>query len=208
LAIDRLMTASTSPQRVGHRAGAEGFRRGGPKILIAGLGNLILGDDGVGVHAVRRIKSDAPRGVTVVEVGTAVMDALHLLEKADKVLVIDALQAGGVPGTVYAARVADLDNRGVQASLHELNLLAALHFLKRWPEILILGVEPETIQLGMTLSPRVEAAIPELIRHVLEAVGRWRRVPLLVHNSRHGPKRKRTSTGPKASRPVRRRLPA
>jgi hydrogenase maturation protease len=118
------------------------------------------------------------------------MDALHLLEKADKVLAIDALQAGGVPGTVYAARVADLENRGVQASLHELSLLAALHFLRRRPEILILGVEPETIQFGMSLSPRVEAAIPELIRHVLEAVGRWRRAPPLVHNSRHGPNSK------------------
>jgi len=155
----------------------------GARILVAGLGNLLLRDDGAGVHAVRRLQREPPRGALVVEVGTAVMDALHLLEAADKVLAIDAIEAGGIPGTVYAARAVDLGGQAVQTSLHEVNLLSALPFLKRRPEILILGVEPATIEFGMSLSPRVEAAIPEGVRHVREAVAHWRAGLGLRHNS-------------------------
>jgi hydrogenase maturation protease len=162
-----------------------------PRILIVGLGNLLLGDDGVGVHVVRALPGRLPRSVTAVEVGTAVMDALHLVEWADKVLAIDAMQAGGPPGTVYAARICDLEVRPVRASLHELNLVAALHLLRRRPEILILGVEPETIALGMVLSPRVAAAVPAVVRHVERASSDWRAAAGLVHNSSHGPTRGR-----------------
>ena len=80
------------------------------------------------------------------------------------------------------ARAADIHAGPVQASLHELDLAAALHFLRRRPEILILGVEPEVIQFGLTLSPRVEAAVPQVIRHAREAVAQWRAPPRLVHN--------------------------
>ena len=170
-----------------------------PRILIVGLGNLLLGDDGVGVHVVRELKGRLPRPVAVVEVGTAVMDALHLVERADKVLAIDAMQADGPPGTVYAARVCDVDGRPMQASLHQLNFVAALRLIRRRPEILILGVEPETIALGMALSPRVAAAVPVVVRHIERTILDWRAAAGLVHNSSHGPTRRRPLSRPPAS---------
>ena len=141
-----------------------GPKRRQPRILIAGLGNYLLRDDGIGVHVVRALQRTPPPGVVVADVGTAVLDALHLLEWAEKILAIDAMQAGGTPGTLYAFGVDAVAGPGMQASLHELNLLAALDFLPRQikPEILIVGIEPETIDYGLDLSPAVAAALPEL----------------------------------------------
>jgi hydrogenase maturation protease len=145
-------------------------------VLVAGLGNLLLKDDGVGVHAVRALQHGVPRGVRAVEIGTAVLDALHLVEWADRVLAIDAMQAGGDPGTIYRYGVEDVADRTIGASLHEVDLVAALRFLTNGhrPEITVLGVEPETIAAGLELSPSVQAALPRLVAAVQEIVASWR----------------------------------
>ena len=66
---------------------------GKPRIIIAGLGNILLQDDGVGVHAVRELLKAPPKNAKPLEIGCAVFDALHYMERADRVLVIDAMQA-------------------------------------------------------------------------------------------------------------------
>ncbi len=162
-----------------HAARRAPSTRGGrrrPRVLVAGLGNLLLKDDGVGVHAVRALQHGVPRGVQAVEVGTAVLDALHLLEWADRVLAIDAMQAGGIPGTVYRFGMEDVADRAIRASLHEVDLVAALRFLTNGhrPEITVLGVEPETIDTGLDLSPSVQAALPRLVAAAQEIVTGWR----------------------------------
>jgi hydrogenase maturation protease len=155
---------------------AMGAKKRQPRILIAGLGNLLLQDDGVGVHAVQALARRPPRGVICADVGTAVLDALHLFEWAEKILALDAMQAGGPPGTVYACGAVDMEDPGIQASLHELSLLSALRFLqeKARPEIVILGVEPQTIDYGLELTAPVAAALPRLLQAAREQVQRWR----------------------------------
>jgi len=147
-----------------------------PRILVAGLGNLLLKDDGVGSHAVRELLKAPPRGVIVADVGCAVLDALHLMKWAEKILAIDAMQAGGAPGTLYLCGLQDVADTDTRASLHELSLLAALRFLppQAQPEIVILGVEPETIDYGLDLSPPVAAALPLVTGAAREVVSRWR----------------------------------
>ena len=149
--------------------------RQGLRILIAGLGNILLRDDGVGVHTIRELQRNPLPGILAVEVGTAVLDAFHLFEWADRILAIDAMQAGGPAGTLYSLRVSDIDDRGPQASLHELNLMAALRFLPnaKRPEIVILGVEPEIIDFGLALSAKVEDVLPLVIHSVKEIVSYW-----------------------------------
>lgn len=156
-----------------------GSKRRKNRILVVGLGNLLLRDDGVGVHAIRKLKETPSPKILMAEVGTAVFDALHLFEWADKILAIDAMAAGGRSGTVYEFRVPDVEEKGFQTSLHELGLLSALRFFpgEKIPEIKILGVEPENIAYGMTLSPPVEAALPGLIRAAKEIVARWGNPP-------------------------------
>ena len=153
---------------------------GSPRILVVGLGNSLLMDDGVGVHAVHALESLAPPGVQVVEVGTAVLDALHLFEWADKILAIDAMKAGGAPGSVYAFCLEDVaeSSHDEQASLHELGLLAALRFLPAplGAEIDIIGVEPATIDYGLDLTPAVAESLPMVVRAAMYRIFEWCKV--------------------------------
>jgi hydrogenase maturation protease len=151
-------------------------RRARPRVLIAGLGNVLLMDDGVGVHAVKELQRDVSPGVLAVEVGTAVLDALHLFEWADRVLAIDAMQAGGRTGTAYAFGIRDIREPSLQASLHELSLLGALRLLPtpRRPVVLVLGIEPEKIGYGLDLSPALQAALPKLVQEAKRIVTYWK----------------------------------
>jgi len=139
------------------------------------LGNLLLQDDGIGIHAVRALQHHVPRGVCVAEVGTAVLDALHLLEWADRILAIDAMQAGGAAGTIYRFGTHDVYQDTIQTSLHELSLVAALRFLAtpHTPAITILGVEPSVIDYGLDLSPIVQQALPALCQATQEILTGW-----------------------------------
>lgn len=145
-------------------------RRRRPRLLIAGLGNLLLRDDGVGIHAVRELQRAPPSGALVAEVGTAVLAGLHLYEWADRILALDAMQAGGSPGSLYACRDADVADDRIQASLHELGLLAALRFIpeSRRPQVQVLAVEPHAIEYGLELSPPVQQALPHFLGLVRE----------------------------------------
>lgn len=162
-----------------HRGNATrmGHRSRGPRILIAGLGNVLLRDDGVGVHAIKELQKDPPPRVLVVEVGTAVLDALHLCEWADKILVMDAMQADNPPGTIYVFRTGDGEGRDLQASLHELGFLEALKLLPNRvkAEIVVLGIEPEVIDYGIDLSPTLQAMMPLILQGVKSVVAHWRK---------------------------------
>lgn len=149
-----------------------------PRILIAGLGNVLLQDDGVGVHAVRALAQDPYPGVQVAEIGTLVLDALHLFEWADYILAIDAMQAGGAPGTIYRFTTKDVAAGGVQMSLHELSLVSALRFIPIPPDphITILGVEPAVINYGLDLSSDVARSLPELLQTVRDIVAAWQQL--------------------------------
>lgn len=136
---------------------------GGPRILIAGLGNELLTDDGVGIHVVHRLAGSLPPDVIATEVGTAVLDALHLFEWADCVIAVDAVQAGHEPGTVYTFDMRAAGRAGGHVSLHELSIVGALRFVDEQLHpvaVHVVGVEPAVIDYGMELSPAVAAALP------------------------------------------------
>jgi hydrogenase maturation protease len=139
-----------------------------PNILIVGLGNLLLQDDGVGVHIIHGLQKEPPPNTVVADVGCAVLDALHLFEAADYILAVDAMQAGNEPGTIYTFGTDDVDEQPITSSLHELSLLAALRFIphKETPKIVIFGVEPDIIDYGLELSDKVKASVPHLIAHI------------------------------------------
>ena len=94
-----------------------------PEILIVGIGNVLLGDDGVGVHAARRLALHPPPEVCVLDGGTDFLALLPHLEACDVAVVIDALDAGGPPGTIYRGTVGDLAAPEARRSLHEFGLL-------------------------------------------------------------------------------------
>ncbi len=134
-------------------------------VVIVGLGNLLLTDDGVGVHAARKLLKDPPRGVTVAEIGTAVLRAQELFEHADVVIAIDAVDADGPAGSIYRFDGAEALMQG-HISIHQFGITDLLRLISETsrPEVIILGVEPEVIDYGMTLSPRVQAVLPKVVQ--------------------------------------------
>jgi hydrogenase maturation protease len=134
-----------------------------PRILIAGMGNVLLRDDGVGVHAVKRFPPADKREYRAVEVGCAVFDALPLFDWAERILLIDAMQAGRPPGTVYRVdSLKDMDMGTMPASLHEFSVIQALEMIQKdpMPAVSIIGVEPESIDYGLELSGVVKTSLP------------------------------------------------
>lgn len=158
-------------------------------LLIAGLGNVLLTDDGVGVHAVRELQRRPPAGAMVVEIGTAVLHGLSFVETARRVLLIDAMQGGRPPGTIYLSemgrRSADAEGpaqpfTGQAApahSLHSLSLLEAMRVLlpdRPLPPVTVIGVEPAALNYGLSLTPAVAAVLPRIVALARRIVLGWR----------------------------------
>jgi hydrogenase maturation protease len=147
------------------------------KILIAGVGNLLLGDDGVGIHAVRELSASPQDGIEVLDLGTAVLHALSFFEPGCRILAIDAMRAGGAPGSLYLINGRDAAQNRDKASLHAMGLCASLRLLPdegRSIEVIILGIEPTTIAYGMELSDDVREVLPAVIEEAASLARDWR----------------------------------
>jgi hydrogenase maturation protease len=143
------------------------------KTVILGIGNELLGDEGIGVHAVRRLQGEIlPEQTKVVEVGTAILDALDVLEQADRIIVIDAMQDGNAPGTVYKIPLDGCGGSPCIASMHGFDIFRVMALAGRTtpPPVTVFGVEPGLIDWSMELSPPVADSLPHLLVAVQEEV--------------------------------------
>jgi hydrogenase maturation protease len=134
------------------------------------MGNLLLCDEGVGVHVARALaQRDLPPNVAVVEAGTAFLDVLPDIEKADRILLVDAMEGGGAPGSVYRVPFAQCRHPEMLASLHGFDLSRVLFMAgsNRAPEVTVFGVEPARIEWGTDLSPVIRKVLPAVERAIL-----------------------------------------
>jgi hydrogenase maturation protease len=143
------------------------------KVVILGVGNLILKDEGVGIHIIKEMKNKKlPVGVTALDAGTASLDLLSVICESEKIIVIDALRSGEEPGTVYRCLPEELvDTDKESLSLHEIDLLDVLLMSRQLGGqacVVIIGVEPKEIEYGLELTPKVKAAVPRVIQAVFE----------------------------------------
>ncbi len=148
------------------------------RVAIIGVGNLLMGDDGVGIHVARELeKIDLPANVDVYDAMTNSFMVLEYMDGAEKAIIIDAYKGGRKPGSIYrirfdpeALRYADR----VELSLHDMDFIDALNSGREaytYPgEIIILGVEPERVSLNTELSPTLKKAMPEIIKTVLAEI--------------------------------------
>ena len=146
-------------------------------ILVLGLGNPLRGDDGVGPRAVLEFGGrDLGVGVKVVDVGTGGLDLLWVLEGWEHVVIVDAAHVGREPGQFarFTPEQVRLARTASSFSLHHAGLseiLALADVLDHpLPEIVIFGVQPAEIGWRDGLSPAVEAALPDLVEAVIEAI--------------------------------------
>lgn len=138
--------------------------------VVLGIGNTILSDEAAGVRAVEALEKAfrMPANVLVIDGGTSGMEMIEDLSNADLLIVIDVVKTGAAPGTVVKIAGADIPvffrNK---LSPHQIGLpdvLASLELLDAIPkEIVVLGVEPITLELGMDMTPTVAATIPQLV---------------------------------------------
>jgi hydrogenase maturation protease len=148
-----------------------------PRVLVLGLGNVLCGDDGAGVVVVHRLLTEyeMPEGVEVLDGGTLGMALLSLVSDADDLVLVDAVQADAPPGTLVFVEGDDVVPAVTdRLSPHQIgvaDLLAAARFLDRYPRrVVILGVVPETIELGLARTVAVEASLPRLLQNVVDAL--------------------------------------
>lgn len=143
------------------------------KTLIVGMGNLIYRDEGIGVHVIEEMKKvKLPDHVELLDIGTSTMDLISYLEGVEKLVIIDAMKAGGIPGTIYKCRPEDLlPAEEGPISLHEIGLLETLDMAKKKGleiDAVVIGVEPKVFDWGMELSDEVKSKIPTIIEAVLK----------------------------------------
>lgn len=146
------------------------------RVVIVGVGNVLLKDEGIGVHVARAIREMGPASsdheVQVIDGGTS-PDALDAAEGADKLIIVDAAQGGGEPGAVYRFRPDDVSAEPrLLTSLHDLGLLDSLRMMelvgKQPRETVIIAVEPAEIDWGLELTPLLKEKLPEIVRLVIE----------------------------------------
>ncbi len=152
------------------------------KALVLGLGNTLLGDEGVGVHSVNRLKQQEPPldDVELMDGGTQSFTLAGPIEEADSLIVIDAAQLGRAPGTIRVYEGRDMDRfvaNSRHKSVHEVtlfDLLVIAHLSGDLPpQRALIGIQPERIDWSDTLSASVAASMPLVCESVRDVLTRW-----------------------------------
>jgi hydrogenase maturation protease len=143
------------------------------RIIVLGVGNILLSDEGIGVRAIEKLQQDydLPPEVVIIDGGTTGMEMLEDLSNADHIVIIDAVRSGKAPATII--RLADEQVPvffKTKLSPHQIGLsdvLATLEFIGEQPGgVTVFGVEPVSLETGMALTPQVEARLPALLELV------------------------------------------
>jgi len=151
---------------------------GGGTVVI-GLGNPLMADDGVGIAALERLRAaGAPPDVELVDGGTWGMNLLPIIESANRVLLMDAIDAGGAPGTLHVLERAQIPRYlATKISPHQVDLrdvLALAELRGNLPEQTVaLGLQPERVEMSCELSDAVHTRLDDLVAAVTERLAVW-----------------------------------
>jgi hydrogenase maturation protease len=145
--------------------------------IVVGIGNILLRDEGIGCHVVHALESrlvGTLPGVQIIDGGTC-PDLLQLLGDADKLVIVDAVKGGGMPGQIYRFHPEDITlEQKPLLSLHDMSLVDSLKLMQLWHpgsigirEAVIIGVEPGELNWGLELSPELRERMPQIIDVIL-----------------------------------------
>ena len=149
-------------------------------VLVLGIGNLIMTDDGIGVRVVQQLakRYRIPQGIELLEGGTMGLNLLPELEGVERLLVVDALETGEAPGSLLRLEGDEIPLAfETKFSPHELglkDLLTVAALMGEAPdEVVLWGIQPERLDLGEELSPSVAARLDDLTDRVADELRRW-----------------------------------
>jgi len=146
------------------------------RIVVLGVGNLLLTDEGVGVHLIQKLREmQLGEGVELVDGGTSLLDFIPQREDVSKLIIVDAVKLGGKPGKTYKICVDSSLLKGAKGmtSLHQLGVVETLAIAQKMgklPHTVIIGIEPKDIGYGLELSPEVEREMGKMVNLILEEV--------------------------------------
>jgi len=139
--------------------------------FVVGVGNVLLRDEGIGCHVAHALESVPLSDAEVIDAGTC-PDVLQLVANADKLVIVDAVKGGGMPGQIYRFRPEDIDLEEKRVlSLHDISLIDSLKSTQlrhNVGETVIIGVEPRELSWGLELSPELQEKMPQIIDVVLD----------------------------------------
>jgi hydrogenase maturation protease len=161
------------------------------RTAVVGIGNILMGDEGIGVKAVWALERQSlAAGIELFDGGTAFQALTGQLVGFDKLIIVDAVHGGEPPGTIYRLGLEDVleNKRQTQAqpgslsplSLHDVGVIEALmmerlaatvspgHVTSDRQSTVIIGIEPAKIELSMELSPTLQHRLPAVVQTVLE----------------------------------------
>jgi len=147
-------------------------------IIIAGVGNRLLGDESIGPHVIDKLlQMHIPSNVNIIDCGCDLLGLMSYLNKPQKIIIIDAIRAGGKPGEIYRFDYTELGTTQAEMhSAHQVGAADALRLLTQiYPalansEITVIGIEPKAIELSTNLSEEVRESIAHVTRTVLDEI--------------------------------------
>jgi len=150
-------------------------------ILVIGLGNILLTDEGIGVHVVNTMKerytfSPEPE---ILDGGTLGLDLLHFLEGKDKILLIDAVDFRKEPAHIGVLEDDNIPSQlFTKLSVHHIglsDLLFAAKLLDMKPsKIRLIGIQPQSLELGLTMTEPIRAIMEDVIDLAVKSLEEWK----------------------------------
>ncbi len=148
---------------------------GEPTQAVIGIGNLLFRDEGVGVHAARALlRREVPPDIVVRDGGTEGLGLLDVIVGLKRLVLLDCVRGNAEPGTIYRFDWGEVPDSAVSpapTSQHQTDIVDVLRhvaLIAEPPRTTVIGVEPESLELGLELSPSVAEQIPNVCRLALE----------------------------------------
>ncbi|WP_289088174.1 HyaD/HybD family hydrogenase maturation endopeptidase [uncultured Veillonella sp.] len=149
-------------------------------ITLLGVGNILLSDEGVGVHVVNEMRQDytfTPE-INIVDGGTMGMELLSYMRGMKKLLLVDAVQGGESPGTVYEFLHQETETYFAEhISVHEVGMqdILRIRALQEDPldDAVVIGVEPMSLDIGLEPTPLVQQAMPDMKQRIIAVLTNW-----------------------------------
>ena len=150
------------------------------EITVLGVGNTILTDEGFGVHAVEHLKNNYAFDdrVQLIDGGTLGIELTHFITGTKKLLIIDSIDGGLAPGTMYRLSGDDIKAHFKQKiSAHEVGIEEVLTLLeltgKAIPEVIVIGAQPYVLDAGVGLSDDMKKILPSIVADAVEIINKW-----------------------------------
>ncbi len=145
-------------------------------ILILGIGNILLGDEGIGVHVIETLRHiSLSEEVELVDGGTAGADIIDIIADREKIMIVDSMETDDEPGTIRIFSIDDfrpLNNLTV--SLHSLGIVETICMTKLLGcaprEVIIFGIKPEKIHCCLELTEKISRKVPKIIELILSEI--------------------------------------